>query len=210
MTAEASTIYLFDVAAGTEVEAELRDAIEEAQLVDWQTKWQPALIAVLQDLARQRVPMAQWPQNLHWDWRAKMAQVARLLAFSGFSVVCVGVTQGLMRVDLNKHAREPSQKGKPLVYVDYLEVAPWNRVDLGRPARYRGVGTALLTAAVALSLQEDFKGRIGLHSLPQADGFYRDRCGMTDLGPDPHYQGLRYFEMTPEQARTFLDEENEA
>jgi hypothetical protein len=209
MTAETSTIYLLDVAAGTEVEAELRDAIEEAQLVDWQTKWQPALIAVLQELLRQRVPMAQWPQNLHWDWRAKMAQVARLLAFGGFSVVCAGVTQGLMRVDLNKHAREPSQKGKPLVYVDYLEVAPWNRADLGRPARYRGVGTALLTAAVALSLQEDFKGRIGLHSLPQADGFYRDRCGMTDLGPDPHYQGLRYFEMTPEQARTFLNEENE-
>lgn len=210
MTAETSRIYLLDKAAGTAVEAELRDAIEEAQLVDWQTKWQPALIVVLQELARQRVPMAEWPQSWHWDWRTKMTQVAGLLAFRGFCVLCTGVTQGLMRVDLNKHAREPGQKAKPLVYVDYLEVAPWNRTDLGKTARYGGVGTALLSAAVELSLQEDFKGRIGLHSLPQSDGFYRDRCGMTDLGPDAQYQGLRYFEMTPEQARTFLDEENEA
>ena len=27
---------------------------------------------------------------------------------------------------------------------------------------------------------------------------------MTDLGADPNYQGLRYFEMTPEQARAFV------
>lgn len=26
---------------------------------------------------------------------------------------------------------------------------------------------------------------------------------MTDLGPDPAYHNLRYFEMTPEQAQAF-------
>lgn len=41
--------------------------------------------------------------------------------------------------------------------------------------RLRGVGTALVTAAVALSEDEGFKGRIGLHSLPQAEDFYRRR-----------------------------------
>lgn len=208
MTAEVSTIYLLDGAGGTSVEAELRDAIEEAQLVDWQTQWQPALIAILQELARRGVPMSQWPQSWHWNWRAKATQIQGLLAFRGFGVVCAGTTQGLMRVDLNKLARIPAQKGKPLVYVDYLEVAPWNRAELGQAPRYRGVGTALLTAAVAFSEEEGFKGRIGLHSLPQADAFYRDRCGMTDLGPDTNYHGnLRYFEMTPDQARAFLGEE---
>lgn len=210
MTAETSAIYLIEKATGKAVRAELRDAIEEAQLVDWQTRWQPALIAVLQELARQGVPMTQWPQSWHWDWRAKMAQVAGLLAFRGFSIICADITQGLMRVDLNRHAREATQRGKPLVYVDYLEVAPWNRNDLGKAGHYGGVGTALLTAAVELSRQEDFKGRIGLHSLPQSDAFYRDHCGMTDLGADPQESGLRYFEMTPEQARPFLEEENGA
>lgn len=64
----------------------------------------------------------------------------------------------------------------------------------------------LLTAAIALSYEEGFKGRIGLHSLPQADAFYR-RIGMTDLGPDPACQNLRYFEMTVEQARAFFEKE---
>ena len=41
---------------------------------------------------------------------------------------------------------------------------------------------------------------------PQADDFYRRRCGMTDLGADPNYQNLRYFEMTEEQSRVFIEE----
>lgn len=204
---EVSTIYLLEVASGAGVEAELRDAIDTAQLQDWKAHWQPALFAILQEMDRQGVPRTKWPQSWHWDWEAKSAQVAGLLAFRGFSVVSAGMTQGLMRIDLNKSAREKSQVGKPLVYVDYLEVAPWNRPELGQAPRLKGVGSALISAAVALSDDEGFKGRVGLHSLPQADAFYRDRCGMSDLGPDAAYQNLRYFEMTPEQARAFLDEE---
>jgi hypothetical protein len=204
-----STIYLFDTAAGAAAEAELRDAIEAKQLADWRVHWQPALTAVLQELHRRGVPPAQWPQSWHWDWPAKAAQVQGLIAFRGCCVVCEDLTQGLMRVDLTKSAREPTQAGKALVYIDYLEVAPWNRPDIGQAPRLKGVGMALMTAAVEISLAEGFKGRIGLHSLPQADAFYRDRCGMTDLGPDPSAQNLRYFEMTVAQATAFLDEEQE-
>ena len=206
MTVEVSTIYLLDVASGDSVEGELRDAIEDGQLIDWQMKWQPVLMAVLRELARRGVPSGQWPQSWHWDWRQKAARVQGLLAFRSFSIVALGETQGLAQVDLTKSAREGSQAGKSIVYLDYLEVAPWNRPDLGQRPRLRGVGTALLSAVVALSEEEGFKGRIGLHSLPQADAFYR-RCGMTDLGPDSTYQNLRYFEMTAEQAYAFLEEE---
>jgi hypothetical protein len=210
MTVEISTIHLLEVASDSSIEAELRDAIENAQLTDWRTHWQPAMRAVLDDLIKRGVPRDQWPQSSHWDWPAKVAQVEGLLAFKGFCVVCAGMTQGLMRIDLNQTARESRQAGMPLVYVDYLEVAPWNRADLGQAPRYSGVGTALVVAAVELSRQEGFKGRIGLHSLPQADRFYRDRCRMTDLGPDVAYPGrLRYFEMTSEQADAFLAEEEE-
>lgn len=209
MTAETSKIYLLDTASNCEVEAYLKDAIEDVQLADWRTLWQPALLEVLRQLIKQGVPRQQWPQSWHWNWAAKVAEVEGLLAFKGFCIVCAGVTQGLMRVDLNKTGRDRQQVGKPLVYVDYLEVAPWNRADLGRPPRYRGVGTALLAAAVTLSREEGFKGRVSLHSLPQADRFYRETCGMSDLGPDTGYYGLRYFEMTVEQANAFLPEEDE-
>ncbi|MCL2716575.1 MAG: GNAT family N-acetyltransferase [Alphaproteobacteria bacterium] len=110
----------------------------------------------------------------------------------------------MAQVDLTRLCREPGQVGKPLVYVDYLEVAPWNRRKLEAKPRLIGVGTALMTAAVMLSFDEGFEGRLGLHSLPQADAFYR-QMGMRDLGEDAKYQNLKYFEMTEERTREFLD-----
>jgi Arm DNA-binding domain len=94
---------------------------------------------------------------------------------------------------------------KNMTFGDYPHVSPktWNRAEFAKP-RYRGVGTALLTAAIDLSLEEGFHGRIGLHSLTQAESFYRNACGMSDLGIDSNYDNLRYFEMTSEQAAAFL------
>lgn len=206
MTADVSTIYLVDAATDQAVEAQLRDAIEQAQLDDWDNLWQPELNRLLLQLIRANVPRSQWPQSSHWNWPKKMARVQGLLEFRGFSVIAQGVTQGLMQIDLNASARDPGQAGKALVYVDYLEVAPWNRPDFGNKPRLFGVGSALLSAAIRLSQNEGFKGRIGLHSLPQADGFYR-KVGMIELGADPQTQNLNYFEMTAEQAQAFLGEE---
>ena len=201
--ANVSGIYLLETASGQLVAAELRDAIEAPQLEDWQKHWRPTLFDALRALQEKGVSARDWPQGWRWDWNDKIASVEGLLAYRGFSVVAAGVTQGLAQVELTRTARAPGQEGKPLVYVNYLETAPWNRRDLGFRPTYRGVGSALLAAAVSLSMDEDFKGRIGLHSLHQADEFYV-RKGMTSLGPDPK---LTYFEMDAERARAFLEEE---
>src|SRR6266545_2052168 len=140
MTVQVSEVYLEERSTGGSVRAELRDAIEKQQLLDWLTAWQPMMRDVVRDLVAQRVPRSQWPQSWHWDWPGKMAEVAGLLAYRGFCVTCDGVTQGLMRINLTSLAREDTQKEKPLVYVEYLEVAPWNRGDGGRAARYAGIG----------------------------------------------------------------------
>ena len=70
--------------------------------------------------------------------------------------------------------------------------------------RFGGIGIRLIQAAVRLSRDEEMGGRIGLHSLPQAEVFYRDTCGMTSLGRDPDCDDLLYFEMTCEQVDQFL------
>ena len=70
--------------------------------------------------------------------------------------------------------------------------------------RHGLVGRVLIATAVQLSQEEGFKGGVGLHALPQAETFYARQCGMTDLGKDMRKEGLRYFEMTPEQAADFL------
>ncbi|SIT53919.1 conserved hypothetical protein [Mesorhizobium prunaredense] len=61
----------------------------------------------------------------------------------------------------------------------------------------------MIRAAIEVSQEEGFRGRIGLHSLPQSAGFYERACGMSDLGIDGTKENLRYFEMTSEHAALF-------
>ncbi|WP_216359951.1 hypothetical protein [Pseudomonas ogarae] len=133
-----------------------------------------------------------------------------LLASKGFAIVCNGITQGMMLVDMTRHrSKVPPKNGKDIVYIDYLECAPWNRPEINQASPYfRGVGSTLIAAAIMQSFEEDFRGRIGLHSIQQAETWYRTKCGMTDLGSDPHNDGLRYFEMTTEQAHAFIQKGN--
>jgi hypothetical protein len=206
MTVTTSSVFLLNVETGAPESAELWDAITEKQLEDWEGEWLPELFKAMQRLRRAGVERKHWPQSRHWDWRKKTAGLQRMLANPGFSLMCGGLTQGMMLVDTTtKRCRLESQRGKNLVYVSFVENAPWNRRELlFDPPRYRGVGTILIRAAIELSKEEEFKGRIGLHSLPQSNGFYANVCGMTDMGIDQAYEGLRYFEMTPEQADTFI------
>ena len=205
MSTEVSIVHLLDIATDSLVEAHLRDRIEERNLKDWETKWRPVIESTARRLAGQKVPRSQWPQSTHWDWRRKIEDMKGLLSGATFCIECESATQGMMALDTTKgRARIEQQKGQHLVYVEYLEAAPWNRGEHVAKPRFRGVGSILIRSAIALSLAEGFKGRLGLHALPQSHVFYADKCGMTDLGPDPKYQNLNYFEMRVEQAEEFL------
>lgn len=206
MTVTVSPAFLFDVERGEAVDAELWDSITEKQLTDWEVEWLPELHNAVRRLYQAGVERQHWPESRHWDWRKKVQVMQGLLATPGFSVMCGGITQGMMFVDLASHRCQlPGQVGKHLVYVEFLENAPWNRKELQfDPPRYRGTGSLLIRAAIELSKAEGFKGRLGLHSLPQANGWYRNTCGMTDLGIDKGKEGLRYFEMTGIQAEAFI------
>ena len=135
-------------------------------------------------------------EHAHWNWARKATALRYAMNR------CVGLTyrrqlQGLMMVSLGaRNARLPSQFGRPLVYIKYLEVAPWN---LGDKPRFSRVGRALLRTAVELSFAEGFGGRVGLHSLPQSEGFYVSQS-LEALGIDPSEENLRYFELTEEMA----------
>lgn len=199
-------VFLFDNSANDLIEAELRDNISEKQLLDWEDQWIPARDEINRRLKAAGVDRSKWPQTGHWSWRDKQSGTKGSLSNPSFSVSCSDVTQGLMILDTLPSARLSSQFGKPMVYIDYLEVAPWNRRHLpGDIPRYSAVGSILMRAAIEISLQEGFKGRVGLHSLPQSNDWYANKCGMTDLGPDSTKQNLRYFEMTPEIAQAFIN-----
>jgi hypothetical protein len=93
-----------------------------------------------------------------------------------------------------------------VVYVDYIEAAPWNLRQPVQNARFLGVGTLLIAAAVHESLAIGLGGRVGLHALPQAEQFYSKRCQMSRYGPDPAYYDLVYFEYSNETGTGRLKE----
>lgn len=166
----------------------------------------PARDAAYKRMTDNRVDRSLLPQSQHWDWRDKTRDIKRSLANPSFCVMCDGVTQGMMILNTLYDARLNGQAGKSMVYIEYLEVAPWNRRFFPSDVpRYRNVGSMLVRAAIEYSRQAEFKGRVGLHSLPQSNGFYANTCQMIDLGPDQENQHLRYFEMTPEIAKAFIE-----
>lgn len=146
--------------------------------------------------ARESAAVRSQPEGLaplehgHWDWRNKADSVEaghHMLV----AVELDGNIQGLMA--LLRHPRPTRLGDGHVVYVDYLESAPWNLKGTMDPPRFLGVGTILMAEAVRVSVETGLEGRVGLHSLPQAEAFYQ-KCRMTRLGDDPDYYDLPYYE----------------
>jgi hypothetical protein len=137
----------------------------------------------------------------HWDWRRKCS-IAPGTQRQAYGLVRDYQVEAAMML-MFSHVTRLDVPGEPLIYVDYLATAPWNRPAIQRPERFRGMGNMLLGTAVAVSQMKGLEGRCGLHSLPSAEGFYR-RAGMQDLGVDMAYHNLRYFEFDAAAARAFI------
>lgn len=193
-------------ATKSDVDASLLDGIAAQDVLLVEREWLPERSLIAQELLAAGVARDRWPQSLHWNW-SKKAPELKMLESSGFSIVCDNQWQGLM---LTKSASYVSRlgpdKNKPLVYIDFLEIAPWNWAipDLGRVGRYRMIGSTLFWRAVKQSEEEGFHGRVGLHALPQAEAFYEKGYGMTPLGRDASKQNLVYFELSRENAKRLL------
>ena len=138
-------------------------------------------------------------QDAHWDWPLKCA-IAPGANRKVLALLNAVEVEAAMVLHLGKASPDT---GLPIVYVDYLAVAPWNRDAVQSPQRFRGLGTVLIGAAVRTSMSLGYDGRCGLHSLPQSEGFYR-RIGMGDLGVNGRSSPLRYFEFSAASAEQFV------
>ena len=188
--------------SGEPVKAELFDDITDDHLDQWRSQWVPFAQSAVAERKQRRKKLG-LPEDLHWDWQKKTDWSRSFMALQRFALTCQGELQGLMLLDLAKYSKLPGQVGWHLAYVEFVATAPWNRPDIVEQPRFRGVGLALMRVAVEVSREESFRGRVGLHALPQACSFYRNVCSMTELGPDASYDKLIYFEMTEAQAKVF-------
>jgi GNAT superfamily N-acetyltransferase len=191
-----SQIYLIHGVTGEFAEASLLEDISEELVAATDAVWRPYFQKAIADAVARGVNRANLPEHSHWEWLRKYRNRPEASRF--FAIECDGQVEGLMAVRLDKLSRLPSQAELPLVYIDYLSTAPWNMVAFVSEPRYKGCGTALINVATQYSLAAGFSGRIGLHSLPQADSFYRGSFGLADMGIDEAYEELRYFERAGE------------
>jgi hypothetical protein len=193
-------VQLWDRKTNATVFAEVLAEMTAEELVQTEGSWQDFRTKARERRQREGVPI---PEHNHWNWEEKSYD----LKFTAYR--CLGIryeqeVQGLMMIStLAAQGRSKAHKGKPVLYVKYIESAPWNlRQYVGEEARFGGVGVSLIRAAIAVSVEEEFRGRIALHSLPQSEQFYGKF--MEDLGIDVDMEKLRYFEMTDEQALKFM------
>ena len=95
-------------------------------------------------------------------------------------------------------------RGASMLYVDYLLSGPDNlRPPVGR-LELKALGPVLIAGAALLSDRLGFEGRLGLHSKPASETFYR-RQGFTEVGPERTDDGVWvYFELSPEGATKLL------
>jgi len=193
---------------GEVVDVEIDSSLIANDLVLIEQSWGLKRLEILNALQKIGVERKLFPQSLHWNWTRKVAEL-RLLEVSCFGVYYDEKWQGVMLTKTASCVSQAAQsRGKPLVYIDYVEAAPWNWniAPLGIMGELKGAGSLLIHNAVRQSTEEGFAGRVGLHALPQAEKYYEEQCGMTSFGHDPTKQNLTYFEFTEEEARRFMDE----
>lgn len=192
------SIQLYKTSIKSFVEASLVENITDQHLESWEKSWLPIMQAHCKSIDKQCRP-----EDSHWDWRMKSSHWNSQLAYHSFAIECEDELQGMMLLNDLASARLQTQFGKPIIYIEFLATAPWNRPEIQKPPKFKLIGKNFIGAAIEFSRNMDYKGRLGLHSLPAAVAYYQEKCGITMLGPDSSHQNLVYFEMTPKQATLF-------
>ncbi len=162
-----------------EIVAGLLCSMSDRHLEDFETIWKGILRATEQ-------------LDSYWSWDYKLRQSKQDARYEAYSIEVDSLTQGLMFLETQWHQSQLPQR-YPLIYIEALAAAPWNRRQLEDPPYLRGVGRTLLLFARQRSMELGYEGRVGLHALLGSEGFYR-RNQMLEYGADPEKEGLIYFE----------------
>jgi GNAT superfamily N-acetyltransferase len=109
-----------------------------------------------------------------------------------------GTPEALMQIDERHVVRDLASRRGPLVYITFLEVAPWNKTESPR-RHFRGLGQLLVRFAYQRSRALGYNGAVGLHSVLTAEGFY-ERLGF-ERHHCPNEYHEAYFELSEDAAQ---------
>jgi hypothetical protein len=133
-------------------------------------------------------------EDIKWSWFNKA------LALNGdeYKWFLLMADNKIQAASIIFHPKPSKFDSENVFYIDYLATAYWNRSRANYQKRFSGLGSWLIEHAVHYSINVlRYRPGFCLHSLPNAESFYT-RLGMTDFGPDPGKQNLRFFEASRE------------
>ncbi len=114
---------------GEFVDAVFHDDITADQLSEAEAQWKPVRNDAIRRLlyaGKTKDEIQRLFQHAHWDWDRKAAPLlVGLLTIRCFGIEASGQWQGLVMLDMAAHcAQLEPDRGKPLIYVEFLETAP--------------------------------------------------------------------------------------
>lgn len=199
-----SRIQLLDNASGQYVDAALHERIMPSVAATAEKSWKDFIDDARNKAQTQTLPEPEKMDQEGWKWHEKVQISYNLLPYPTLAVECLGDIQGMMLLKTDGClGRLQSGQGKPIVYIELLSTAPWNISEFIHQPRYSGVGTILVGAAIQISMDYGFKGRIGLNALPRSESFY-ERLNFEFLTRDADKQNLKYYELSADHASEFL------
>jgi Sigma-70 factor, region 1.1 len=118
-----------------------------------------------------------------------------------YSINALNRAQALMQIKQGHVVRCGTANRKPVVYVSFLEVAPWNSRK-AKDRKFSGLGEMLIRVAQAQSVLSGTEGRVGLHSLLDAEEFYK-KLGFKPMDCSNEYNEV-YYELDSKAASNNL------
>lgn len=141
----------------------------------------------------------------HWVWKKLVGEHRNDITWDSLAIQNeAGDVEGAMlyRID----AKSQIEKGQGAIFIDRIATAPRNRPWLMSRPDYKGVGSALLLAAVRESYSLGLGGRVWLTSLPsEKTKSYYSKRGFLAIFEDE--DGIVDFELPTQKAEQWLKQE---
>lgn len=139
-------------------------------------------------------------EDSHWNWFNK----SRCYSTEEYKWFFLKTSHDVEAACLIYFPKESALNQDDIFYIEFIAVAPWNRLTPLEEKRYNKVGKKLLQAVIKYSTATlGYRYGFCLHSLPQAKGFY-EHIGMIHIDKLDKAQ-LQYYEIDDNNSMRFLE-----
>ncbi|TGM45981.1 N-acetyltransferase [Leptospira vanthielii] len=129
--------------------------------------------------------------DYHWSWLAKHQETTSD-RYNWFFLDVNGLTEAIC---LTFHPKQSVFDSSEIFYIEYIAVAPWNRLNPYQERKFSGLGSVLVQSVCEYFIEKHkYNFRFSLHSVKAAETFYK-KIGMTKF-PEHDKENLYYYEMT--------------